>query len=163
MPKRFSHDGLLQTVVFEAPAWRSAVPACRYGDYPVIAGAVSGSANQPKNDAESDRCLKRDTKSGTSGIGGNDARTQGPRWRPFRYHRSVVSCPFPVLAGPGPLVESKGRTRRGRYHRLGVVRSIFTLPSRLVHRYIGQAALGRKLRWHRQIQFWPIENSLREW
>jgi hypothetical protein len=32
----------------------------------VIAGAISGPAKQPKNEAVSDRCLKIDTKSGIS-------------------------------------------------------------------------------------------------
>jgi hypothetical protein len=40
-----------------------------FGDYPVIAGAVSGPSKQPKNEAESDRWLKSDTKSGISAGG----------------------------------------------------------------------------------------------
>jgi hypothetical protein len=40
----------------------------------VIAGAVSGSANQPKNHAESDRWLKSGTKSGISVLDGNRSK-----------------------------------------------------------------------------------------
>jgi hypothetical protein len=41
------------------------------GDYPVISGADYEPSESPKNEAESDRCLKTDTKSGTPDFGGN--------------------------------------------------------------------------------------------
>jgi hypothetical protein len=43
----------------------------------VIAGAVSGPPKQAKNDAESDRWLKSDTKSGTSGFAAAEVTTAG--------------------------------------------------------------------------------------
>jgi hypothetical protein len=48
------------------------LPDIKIGDCPVIAGAVSGSAKQPENEAVSDRWLKTDTKCGISGIADAD-------------------------------------------------------------------------------------------
>jgi hypothetical protein len=59
----------------------------------VIAGAVSGSANQPKNDAESNRWLKSGTKSGifAGGVQEGSSGVEMAIWNKNRPHLHAVT------------------------------------------------------------------------